>query len=94
MHPAWGCALKLQVVATLLVATLIFTPGAHANEDLRKEVLRLQATEFCAVFKPPPAGWVQAVIAGAEAGDIQARILANWIMPIIAHYKKAGCGDA
>lgn len=82
----------LRKVVLCAVLALIVAHSAYA-EDSRKEYLRLQATEFCAVFKMPPAQWVAGLLKAAEAGDPVAQAVANALLPSFEHYQKLKCGD-
>jgi hypothetical protein len=59
-----------------------------------KQILRLQASEFCATVKPPPAALMTAVQEGAKAGNTDAQIAFMWLLRIQERYQKNGCGDA
>lgn len=63
----------------------------------KKEIARLQYTEFCATVKELPAA-IRDQMAGmseaAQKGDKQAQAILMWLVPIIEKYEKAGCRDA
>lgn len=60
----------------------------------KKDIAKLQYSEFCATVKLPPKAYVEAVMTAAQAGNTDAQSIANWMGPILDRYSKNGCGDA
>lgn len=63
----------------------------------KKEIARLQYSEFCATVKAIPDVVMnigKGAEKAAEAGDTNAKALLEWLGPIVQKYEKAGCHDA
>ena len=89
---------RVAFAATLLAAALLpfaCTPLAPAQDRAeQKRLLQLQATEFCAVVRQPPAVLGEA-IQNALAQDPKTWFpAAVWWNRIVERYQTAGCADA
>lgn len=86
------------VIAIVILGHIATAHGQTATPDAlreyKKELLRLQATEFCANVKLPPRQFIMNIQAGVQAGSPEAKALWEWLAPILEHYTEVGCGDA
>lgn len=86
----------MGLCAAAFAVIVISTPRhARAAEDPRKEYLRLQATEFCSVVKPPPPGYIEFLTKQVEADpkSIWAYVLAREAV-LGQRYTELHCGES
>lgn len=77
----------------LVFLTAAIIASAHA-EDPRKEYLRLQATEFCAVVGKPPAALAEALNNAVKQDPKTWLPAIAWWNAIAERYDALKCGDA
>ena len=80
------------VIAALSVSLLLV--GWPALCDDRKDHVRLQYTEFCAVVKPPPKALVEAVESSFKNDPTTWAETMAWLSRLGNDYQKRKCGDA
>lgn len=81
-------------LAGMLGLGIILWCSGHARADERKDALRLQYTEFCAVVTPPPAELLAAIEASVKQDPRRWAPSARWMQDLFDAYTKRGCGDA
>jgi hypothetical protein len=84
---------KTIIVLFVVVLVLGSVISAARAEDPRKEYLRLQATEFCSVMKPPPAALVAAINHAVEQDPKTWMPVVAWINRLIERYNELKCGE-
>src|SRR5512139_2696707 len=83
--------LGVGVVLILLVASCALKAQ---DRDYLKQVLRLQATEFCATVGKPPRALAEAINAAAAQDPQTWAPVIQWWNKISERYESARCGDA
>lgn len=78
----------------IIVALCAAHSAAYAQEDPRKEYLRLQATEFCATVKQPPPAMAAALNQLVQADPKTWMPVIDWWNAIAERYAELKCGDA
>ena len=81
------CATIAALCATFVAHT------AYAQDDPRKEYLRLQATEFCAIVKKPPDAIAEALNNAVKQDPATWMPAILWWNAIAEHYNKLKCGS-
>ncbi len=89
---ARNIALGAGVVLILLVASCALR-AEEPNSEYLKQILRLQATEFCAHVGRPPQDVAEGINQGIAVDPKKWVPHASWFNRLVEAYKKAGCGE-
>jgi hypothetical protein len=83
----------LRIAALCAVMALIVAHTAYAQDDPRKEYLRLQATEFCATVKRPPDTIAEALNNAVKQDPKTWMPAIVWWNAIAERYNELKCGS-
>ena len=84
---------RLCATLVALCATVV-AHSVYAQDDPRKEYLRLQATEFCATVKQPPAALAEALNQAIQVDPQKWLPIAAWWNAIVEKYQALKCGES